>query len=69
VAARLGVRVRTGWAAVGAPLLVSRTRPETDAERRNGNRHHGKGTFGEACQVNPQDPLTVWEEVCAVGWQ
>jgi hypothetical protein len=41
---------------VGAPLLVSRTRPETDAERRNGN-HHLERTFGEACQANPQDPL------------
>jgi hypothetical protein len=50
------MRIRTGWAAAGAPLLVSRTRPETDAERRNGNRHMQR-TFPEARQINPQDPF------------
>jgi hypothetical protein len=42
---------------VGAPLLVSQTCPETDAEHRNGNRHHGKDLRGG---LSGQPPRPFW---------
>jgi hypothetical protein len=61
VAAGLGMRVRTGWATVGAASLVdagTRPGPGLRVARASATVQGPCDLFNGFCQVNPQDPLS-----------